>query len=343
MSRFRSHHSRPVSRRRTAVKFAIALAAALMLVVGGYLIGEELEKRSYREERQQMSENFGLLFTREYQGKTYMRRPEVETVLLLGVDQHLDEEIRGYQHGGQADFLLLLALDHQNRTIHQLQIDRDTMTDITVYSLLGDVKRNRVAQICLAHGFGGTDEERCKNEVQAVEKLLDGITVDLYMAVKLDGIGALNRALGGITVTLPEDYAHLDPVMKKGATLTLTDAQAELLVRSRMTVGDGTNASRMMRQRTFMNAAANQLLVKLRADSEFGGTLFDALDQIASYMNFNRGRMINEVNRAYNYDILPAETLAGEYNIGENGYMEFHPDKDAVSAWVIQNLFEPKN
>jgi len=53
--------------------------------------------------------------------------------------------------------------------------------------------------------------------------------------------------------------------------------------------------------------------------------------------------MINEVNRAYNYDILPAETLAGEYSIGDNGYMEFHADKDAVSAWVIQNLFEPKN
>ena len=85
MSRFRSHHSRPVSRRRTAVKFAIALAAALMLVVGGYLIGEELEKRSYREERQQMSENFGLLPTLEYQGQTYMRRPEVTTMLLMGV------------------------------------------------------------------------------------------------------------------------------------------------------------------------------------------------------------------------------------------------------------------
>ena len=341
MKRFRSHRSRR-TRRGTALRFGILLAVLLVVLVGGYGIGRYLEENEYKQERQQMSENFGLLPTREYGGQTYVLRPEVETVLLLGVDQHMDEEVKGYQRGGQADFLLLLALDHKNRTIHQLQIDRDTMTEITVYSLLGDVKRDRVAQICLAHGFGGTNEERCKNAVKAVEKLLDGISIDLYMAIKLDGIAALNQALDGITVTLPEDYSHLDPVMVKGTTLKLNDKQAELLVRSRMTVGDGTNASRMMRQRTFLTAAANQLLVKLREDSEFGGKLFDALDQISSYMNFNRGRMINEINRAYNYDILPAEVLAGEYNIGENGYMEFHPDKDAVSEWIITNLYEPK-
>lgn len=341
MRKYQSHHSR-YTRRGTKVRFAILAAVVVVLLVGGYIAGRWLEERQYHEERQQMSENFGLLPTREYNGQTYMRRPEVETILLMGVDRHMEEEVKSYQNGGQADFLLFLALDHQNRTIHQLQIDRDTMTDVTVYSLLGDVKRDRVLQICLAHGFGGTDEERCKNAVQAVEKLLGGIDVELYMSVKLDGIAALNQALGGITVTLPEDYSNLDPVMVKGATLKLTDKQAEYLVRARMTVGDGTNASRMMRQRTFMNAAANQLLVKLKEDAEFGGTLFDALDQISCYMNFNRGRMINEINRAYQYDIRPAETVAGEYKIGENGYMEFYPDKDAVSEWVISNLFELK-
>ena len=86
MSRFRGHHS-PPTRRRTTVKFAIALAAALILVVGGYLVGEWLENRSYQEERQQMSENFDLLPTMEYQGQTDVTGPAApvnEVTLELG-------------------------------------------------------------------------------------------------------------------------------------------------------------------------------------------------------------------------------------------------------------------
>ena len=330
------------SKRQVAVLAAVLAVISIAVLAGVYFLGEWLENRSYQEQRQQMSEHFGELPTMEYAGQTYVRRPEVETVLLLGVDQHLDDDTWGFQRGGQSDFLLLLALDHQNRTIHQLQIDRDTMTDVTVLSLLGDQKSTRTLQICLSYAYGGTNEERCKNTVAAVENLLGGQRIDLYTAVKLDGIGALNRALGGITVTLPEDYTDLDPMMAKGATLTLTDAQAEHLVRARMYVGDGTNASRMLRQRVFLKAATEQLLVKLRESADFAGTLFDALEEISSYTNFNRGRLINEVNRAYHYDILPAEMFTGEYKIGRGGFMEFYADEDSIAAWVAQNLCELK-
>lgn len=341
MNRFRSHHSRR-TRRRTAAQFGVLLGVLIVVLVVGYSVGRRLEARNVREERQEMSENFGLLPTRVFDGKTYLRRPEVSTVLLLGVDQHLDDENAGYRHGGQADFLMLLALDHKNRTIRQLQIDRDAMTDVTVVDIMGVPSGTRFLQICLAHAFGRNSEECCKNTVAAVQTLLDGEQIDLYMAAKLDSIAALNQALGGIRVTLPEDYSSLDPVMVKGATLTLTDKQAEILVRARRTIGDGSNAARMLRQRSFLSAAAAQLREKLAKDSEFAGTMFDALDAIASYTNIQRGQMINEMNRAYNYDIQPVEQLAGEYRIGSDGFMEFHADKDAVSAWLIKALYEPK-
>lgn len=343
MSRFRSHHSRPVSRRRTAVKFAIALAAALILVVGGYLVGEQLEKRSYREERQQMSENFGLLPTLEYQGQTYMRRPEVTTMLLMGVDQHMDEDPTGYRHGGRADFLLLLALDHKNRTVYQLQIDRDTFTEVPVVGVLGNEVGTREMQICLAYNYGKDNEERCRHTVQAVEMLLNDEPIELAFAVKLDGIAVLNQALGGIRVTIPEDLTMVDPAFVEGATLTLTDEQTEKLVRARMSVGDGLNVSRMRRQRTFLAAATRQLRSMLASDQDFAGRLFDSLEAISSYTNVTRGRLINEANRAYSYDIQAVDSLAAEYKIGAQGLMECHVDKDAVTAWLIKTLYEPKN
>ena len=342
MSRFRGHHS-PPTRRRTTVKFAIALAAALILVVGGYLVGEWLENRSYQEERQQMSENFGLLPTMEYQGQTYMRRPEVTTMLLMGVDQHMDEEPTGSRHGGRADFLLLMALDHKNQKVYQLQIDRDTFTEVPVVGVLGNEVGTRAMQICLAYNYGNNNEERCRHTVQAVQMLLNDEPIDLALAVKLDGIAVLNQALGGIRVTIPEDMTVVDPAFTAGATLTLTDAQTEKLVRARMTVGDGLNVSRMRRQRAFLEAATRQMRSMLASDSDFAGRLFDSLEAISSYTNVTRGRLINEANRAYNYDIQPVDTLAAEYKIGAQELMECHVDKDAVTAWLIKTLYEPKN
>lgn len=342
MSRFRSHRSQP-SRRRTAVKFAIALAAALILVVGGYLVGNWLESRSYREERQQMSENFGLLPTVEYQGQTYMRRPEVTTMLLMGVDQHMDDEPTGYRHGGRADFLLLMALDHKNRKVYQLQIDRDTMTEVPVVGVLGNEVGTREMQLCLAYNYGKDNEERCRHTVEAVQMLLNNEPIELAYAIKLDGVAVLNQALGGIRLTIPEDLTVVDPAFVEGATLTLTDEQTEKLVRARMTVGDGLNVSRMRRHRVFLEAVTKQLRRMLASDSDFAGRLFDSLEAISSYTNVTRGRLINEANRAYKYDIQAVDTLPAEYRIGAQELMECYVDKDAVTAWLIRTLYEPKN
>lgn len=69
--------------------------------------------------------------------------------------------------------------------------------------------------------------------------------------MNMDGISELNDLAGGVTVTLEDDFSSIDPAMAKGTTLTLHGDQAETFVRSRMTVGDGTNASRMERQEAF--------------------------------------------------------------------------------------------
>ena len=44
--------------------------------------------------------------------------------------------------------------------------------------------------------------------------------------MKMDAMPLLNHEVGGVTVTLEDDMTKLDPAMKKGATLTLTDRQA---------------------------------------------------------------------------------------------------------------------
>ncbi len=330
------------SKRRTVALFLALVAASALLLAGLYTLGRWLENRDDHEERQQMSEGFGQLPTVEYQGAVYVKRPEVTTVLIMGVDRTSETEPSGYRSGGQADFLLLLAMDHKAHTVSQLQIDRDAITDVPVVGVLGNDAGTRRMQICLSHAYGRSEEERAKHTMEAVANLLCGETAEICYSVRLDAIGAVNSLLGGVTVTVPLDLSAQDPAMTEGATVTLTDEQAELLVRTRIGIGDGTNEQRMARQRVFMTAALDAMTRKMGEDAEFASRLFDTLDSASGYTNVPRGRWINEINRTHSYDILPAETLTGEYKIGEDGFMEFHADEDAVAVWVLRNLYEPK-
>lgn len=333
----RGRHGR-VSTRRLLVRCTAGAVLFCVLMAGCYAAGRWLENRNVHEQRGVMSDGFGQVPVVEYQGNTYARKLNMTTILLMGVDQSADAETVGFRQGGQADFLMLLVLDHDAKTVRQLQIDRDTIAQVVTLGVLGNVVGTRDMQICLAHGFGATREENCKYTVQAVENLLEGIDIHLYLALQLDAIDVFNDALGGVTVTLEDDFSAYDPQMTAGTTLTLHGSQAEAFVRSRMEVGDGSNASRMRRQQAYLSAAGDLLREKLAKDPNFIGEVYDQVSG-AMTTSMSRGRMINEANRAYQYDILPVETLAGEYKIGEDGFMEFHADEDALLVWTMETFF----
>jgi len=111
--------------------------------------------------------------------------------------------------------------------------------------------------------------------------------------------------------------------------------QAEIFTRYRTEVGDGSNESRMTRQKTFMSAAGELVKERIQDQTDFIGELFDALDGILS-TNMSKGALINEMNAAYQYEVLPVDTLLGEHMVSEVGFMEFYVQEDAAIQWVLQ-------
>ena len=326
-------------RHARAKRNLIALILVVVALGIAYGVSQYFDDRNQPQQRGVMNESIGQRRRVEYQGKTYAERTNLTTLLLMGVDRDEDSAAYGGRMGGQADFLLLVVIDHSNKIVSQLQIDRDTMTQVEIYGVLGNPVGTRTMQISLSHGYGRTPQENCENAVLATENLLEGIRIDYYMAVDMTAMSALNHALGGVTVTLEDDLSNLDPQMTKGATLTLTDRQAELLLRSRRFVGEGTNAERMARQRTYMEAAIETLRAKLKSSANFAGEIFDALES-AMTANMTRGKLMNEANRSYNYEVLPVATLAGEHEVGSDGFMEFHVAEGAATDWVMQTFYD---
>lgn len=316
----------------TVVLIVIAVVIVLRMA---YLGGRWLEERNYKPEtRGDLNER---IVTINVDGIEYKPKRNITALLLMGIDKDSNEVAQGFRNGGQADFLELLVLDHSSKKVTCLPIDRDTITPITILSVLGKKSGERNAQISLSHGFGDGKEQSCELTAEAVSNLLLGIEINDYIAMNLDGIPKLNDTAGGVTVTLEDDFSALDPAMTFGTTLTLRNVQAEYYVRSRMNIGIGTNEARMARQKTYLSGLTEKLREKMERES-FVATLYD---ELLPYLqtNMSRGLLINRVWSIRNYSMETIE-LTGTHSVGSDGFMEFHADENKIKDIVLALFYE---
>ena len=297
------------------------------------------------DKEEPIPETFGSLEGRftsdvslEYGGKTlFYRENEITNYLLIGMDQ---TEIisSGYQNGGQADFLLVLSIDRRNHTVTPLMIDRDVMTPVTTYGVFGNAAGSRVMQICLAQAYSGTNVSGSMNTARAVTELLCGVKIDRCLVMDLGGIRLLNDAVGGVTVTVEDDLSVLDEALSKGATVHLTGNLAEHFVRGRMSVADGTNASRMRRQKVYLNALMDTMSAQMKTNDSFAG---DVLGALSGHIQTDTPTetLLSEVSIYKDYTWQPLQALPGTHVTGEDGFAEFHADAEGVKQWVARTYF----
>ena len=326
---------RKKGRKLCGIAIALAVVAAVVLL---YQAGRWLETRNAKPQPRadyQQSASYGQII--EVDGVSYQKRNGVTSILIMGVDRREDAVASGYRNGGQADFLRLIVINSVEKTVSQLQIDRDTMTPITILGVLGNQSGMRTSQICLSHGFGDGREQSCELTRDAVSNLLLSTDIDFYVAMNLDGISVLNDWVGGVTVTLEDDFSALDPTMTAGKTMTLVGDQAEYYVRNRLNIGVGTNEARMKRQQVYISELTELLTEKLEGSESEIGALYDVLEPYL-ITDMSRGRMINELWAAKDYTRNELIIPQGTYQTGSDGFMQFIVDEQALEQ-VVLNLF----
>ena len=87
---------------------------------------------------------------------------------------------------------------------------------------------------------------------EAVSNLLYEIPISSYLALSIEGVKELTDAVGGVQITVPEDYTEINPLFEKGATLVLNGEQAEQYVRKRDIDKTGSNNERMERSHSLL-------------------------------------------------------------------------------------------
>lgn len=329
-------------RKGILIRALIICAAAIVILAAISILADRWESIKYHEENQrEVTQDFIEEGVIEWEGARYRKTPALSTYLVAGIDKETDTPATAsnkYRNGGQADYLLLLTVDHTNRKIYQLQIDRDTMTDVTVLSVNGKEAGTRVLQICLSHNYGFTKDENARYTVRAVRHLMQDIEIDGYFMVNYSAVPVLNDTLGGVTVTVPDDMTSANPLWTPGAVITLQGKEAETFVRSRKTVGQGTNVERMARQNEFTRNAIRQMNRRLSENADFAGKLLAALKKV-SVTNIPQQQLLLEINEAHDYEFEPVEYLKGESLIAENGFAEFHADESSITEWMMNRLY----
>lgn len=328
---------------RLALRVVAGSLLIALVVAGLYMLGRRLEASSGSggSVRGDLAQRFGNQPTIAYDGAHYTPKKNQTAILFMGVDGELGTPGAegGFRNGGQADFLLLLLIDHDSKTVSRLQIDRDTMAEITVLGVLGNVSGTRSAQICLAHGFGDGKHQSGALTAEAVQRLLYGAPIEWYVSLSLESIQLINEAVGGVTVPIEDDFSAYDDSLRVGDAVTLTAEQAVLYVRRRLDIGDGSNAARMRRQQRYMTALAQKLEAQLQADARAIDGLLDVLGDVL-ITNMKRGRLINELHKAAEYEKGPLMTLPGEHSVGTEGFMEFYPEEKALEELVIHAFYQ---
>ena len=148
----------------------------------------------------------------------------------------------------------------------------------------------------------------------------------------------LNDAVGGVEVTLQDDFSMYDPEMVAGETIRLEGKQAEFFVRGRMTVADGTNQSRMTRQQDYVTSFIAQFQ---KASEEDPNILGDILDKISKYMETDSSRdtLIHDAGAYADYSWQTIKKLKGTHTIDEHRFAEFWVDSADLKELVLDIWF----
>ena len=314
---------------------AVALLAVFLLT-GAFLLLELWEKRQSIFPEQK-TENTVY----EYNGVEYVKNEDVESFLILGLDKFEDAiNNDSYNNDQRADFLMLLVFDNSEKKFTAVHLNRDTMVNMNVLGVAGQKIGTVNKQLALAHTYGNGRDVSCRNTADAVSELLNGVKVNHYLSITMDAVPILNDLLGGVEVTVLDDFSGIDDTLIKGETVTLHGEHALTYVRERYGLEDSSNSTRMVRQRQYMTAVYDKAMLEIENDDNF---VIEASSKLADYIVSDRSvNQLQEIAKKLSqYKFTEIETLEGE-SVVKDGLMEFRPDADSIDKIVFELFYKKK-
>ena len=274
----------------------------------------------------------------KYNGQVYAYNEDILTFLIMGIDKTKNvKEVAEGTDGGQADALFLVVLNPHDNSLSVIGINRNTMTDISVYDNNGAFVNTIKAQIAVQHGFGNGMEESCNYQVNAVQHL--------FYEMPIHGYAAINM-VGGIDLTALEDVKSVDGksqqiVIKEGEQVHLDGDLAYAYVRDRNTDQFGSADKRLERQKQFITAYLQKVKQKTKADIGFPISVYQAVaSRVVTDLTVDEMTYLVSIAKDYSFDENYLYTLKGETKQGDV-FEEFYVDETDLFELILKVFYEP--
>ncbi len=328
------------------VLIALAVIAALALVLASVYYALYWKGRASLMDRDNNltapeslvdnAEQEGKLIT--YKGETYRFNESVVSLLFMGVDKTDINADASYGKNGQADSLFLATLDTRTGGAKIIPLSRETMVDVNLYDTHGQFIGTQNTQLCLAYAYAANAEEGCENVIRSVRRLLYGMPIDGYIAIDFDGIKALNKAVGGIKVSVLEDikiYANKSVrTLSKGQTVTLDNTTLIPYIQQRGNDVDANNR-RMQRQKQFLNEFIRVAANKVKGNFTLLEKYYSAVKPYAvSDLTFSEITYLASTYLVGGQTAIEYLAVTGESKMGKE-HVEFIPDETSLYEAVL--------
>lgn len=304
----------------------LAVTAYLLLLAGGILLAMHLDEQRCVVLEEAVPASALEEATLVYEGCAYLRRSDQALYLLAGLDPHQDG--RCY-----VDYATLLLVDDQLETVRCVLLDPDTLLD----PMTGESTAIRLSDFLLS---AESRAEGMRQLTLAVGRLLY-VELDGFLALEQRALALLNDTLGGVDVTMAQDWTELDSAFTAGATVHLNGTQADRLVRGLTELDGATNTARMRRQQLYGIAAAQALRQRMAEDSAFPRLLLDALDGLF-LTDLTSGEIADAADRASRYTLLEGDLLPGNHALDEQGAVSLAPDRDSILTLALAWFYRPR-
>ncbi len=270
--------------------------------------------------------------TVRYNGKIYRLNENITSVACLGVDTEEINQNNTIGTAGQADTLVIIAYDTKTGKTKLLSIPRDTIGEVDIYDTKGSFVRVEETQVCLAYAYGDGGKTSCENVVASLQKLMFGIPIRSYAALDLKGIGPINDAVGGVTVTPNESFGSF----KAGKTVKLRGDRAMEFVRYRDHKDVSGNLGRMERQTQYIKAFAKAGVEKIGTDVSAITKIYNTAMNYAytnvslSDVSYLAVEFVTKANGQFETFTTPGKMVAGD-----DKHSEFYIDETAFYETIL--------
>ncbi len=262
-------------------------------------------------------------------GVSYFPRQDITVLMILGIDQYgplVSSE--SDRNPGAADTIQLLIFDEGKQCTRLLYLSRDTLVQLD--------QTGESLPLATAYSYGSGLQDSCEVMKSTLMQYLKGMTVDHYLALGMDAMPILNDGVGGIRVSVREDYTGIHPEIPEGDHVLQGDEALDYV----QTQTDEKDSYRIQRQQEYLLGFYSALQEKSLEDPELILKLYESA---APYLvtDCSAVTLKGLTDRFAGYPLAEVLTPEGTLTL-EDGQYHFQADLEKLDKLVLELFYAPK-